>query len=71
MHNQLTVLRAIKAGFCTPFEVARATKLSVTQVLGTAGVLRGDDERPNLLCALDGEPWALTYEGAKLLQDLE
>jgi hypothetical protein len=71
VYNQLTLLQAIKDGHCTPFDIAKATKLSLAQVLGAAGILRGDGERPNLICALDGEPWALTYEGAKMLQDLK
>lgn len=53
--RELAVLHAVQAGAETASETAAATGLSLSTVVQLAqGLVRRE-----LLCALDGEPWAV------------
>lgn len=64
------VLAAVAGGAETAGEVVAAAGLDPLTVLGVALGLRGDGERPVYLCCADGMPWALTQQGAALLEVL-
>lgn len=64
---KVAVMRAVRRGHCDPVAIAINTGLDLEAIMGAAACLRGDGERPELLCCLDGEPWALTLEGQVLL----
>lgn len=61
--QELAVLRAVRAGAESASEAAAATKLSISTVVHVARGL----VRDRLLCALDGEPWAVRAEALPLL----
>jgi len=60
----ITILGVVRDGAEWPYDVAEASRISLSTVMRTAPrlVARG------LLFALDGEAWAVSYEGALLLQ---
>jgi hypothetical protein len=67
---KIAVMRAVQRGAHDALSVAEMTGLPPEAVMGAAACLRGDEERPDLLCCLDGEPWALTLEGRMLMDVL-
>jgi hypothetical protein len=68
--EERAVLEAVRAGGESPLAVARMTKLSISTVMVLVRRLRGDQSRsPELLCALDGEPWAVTLACAQMLEE--
>lgn len=62
--QELAVLRAVRGGAEGANAVASATDLSVSTVVHIARGL----VRAGLLCALDGEPWAVRAEALPLLE---
>lgn len=60
---ELEVLRAVRAGAEWPSDVAAAVGLSLSTVI----VLAQGLVARVLLCALDGEPWAIREEALPLL----
>lgn len=67
---KIAVMRAVRHGACDPCSIAEATGLPIETVMAAAACLRGDGEHPELLCCLDGDPWALTLDGRRLLEVL-
>lgn len=59
------ILVAVRAGAEWPMEVVNATGLSLSTVIYVAGDLVQKD----LLCALDGEPWAIRVEAIRALKE--
>ena len=68
--DKLLVLGSVADGQCSADEITDAALLPLDRVLGAAAALRGDGERPELLCCFDGMPWALTEAGARILRAL-
>lgn len=68
--TKIAVMRAVRHGACDPCAIAETTGIPAESVMGAAACLRGDGEYPELLCCLDGEPWALTLNGRRLLEVL-
>jgi len=58
------ILRAVRAGAEWPMEVVAATGFSLSTVIFVAG----DLVEKGLLCALDGEPWAICGWPPELLE---
>ena len=69
--QHLAVLQAVRNGADGLMGVVYATDLDIGVVLTLARELRGAPEgTPLWLCALDGEPWALTMDGVKAMEVL-
>lgn len=67
---KIAVMLAVRGGACEPLSIADVTGLPVESIMAAAACLRGDGEHPELLCCLDGDPWALTLDGRRLLEML-
>lgn len=67
---KIAVMRAVREGHCDPASISEATGILIEAVMAAAACLRGDGEHPELLCCLDGDPWALTLDGRRLLAAL-
>ena len=61
---EISILTAVRAGAEWPMEVVDATGLSLSTVVFVAGDLVAKE----LLCAIDGEPWAIRAEAIDELE---
>lgn len=61
--RELALLRAVRSGADSASEAATATGLSLSTVIVLAQGLVARE----LLCALDGEPWAVRVEALRVL----
>ena len=61
---EISILTAVRAGAEWPMEVVDKTGLSLSTVIYVAGDLVARE----LLCALDGEPWAVRVEAIEELE---